>query len=1184
MVAAGWTIALLGLGYVALLFAIATWADRVSAKRNLARRPRPLLYSLSLAVYCTSWTYFGSVGIAAHSGFDFIPVYLGPILMFALGSPLVARIVTISKRQNVASIADFLAARYGKNQLLGGLVAIIAVIGIIPYISIQLKALSFSLQTMMTSAGGEGAAAVPAAGLTLGFDVALPVALALAAFAMLFGTRHVNATEHQDGMITAIAAESIVKLVAFLTIGVFVTYWLAGGPAALLAQVSQHGQVQAIFTQQPSGGRWLTLTLLSGLAILLLPRQFHVAVVENVHGSEVRRAAWMFPLYLIAINIFVLPIALTGLILLPGADPDTYVLALPVSAGNVPVALIAFVGGVSAATAMVIVETISLAIMISNNVVIPLLLLRMQRLEHDQGPGDFGSLLVIIRRIAICAIIALAYLYYAIAANSAALAQTGLISFAAVAQFAPAFFGGLMWRRGTAAGAIAGILAGFAVWSYTLLVPSFVDSGWISRELLSQGPFGISALKPRQLFGLEFEPLTHGVFWSLFFNVAAFAGISALRKPTRIEAVQAEAFIANSQPVVRTGIPRGWRSAVTFGQVEDMVARYLGRARSRDAFSAMAKARGLVDDRHIEADLSMLEFAEHLLGLAIGPSSARLIVGLLLERTSRTSRSAMLLLDEASAAVQYNRELLQSAIDNVPQGLAVFDAQDALICWNAQYKNLLGLPPEMAQAGTPIADVVTALLNRSGRTLLSPETIQSRIARLKTSQRRFRERLTDSNRVVEVHSGQIPGGGIVVTFTDVTDTVASADALAHANTVLEQRVDERTAELTTLNAQLTFAKGEAEAANIGKTRFIAAASHDILQPLNAARLFASTLVEREKAGAKIDLIRNLDASLEAVEDILSTVLDMSRLDAGAVTVDVTSFALNDLFNALAREFEPSAREKGLTFKVVTTSAIVTSDRKLLRRVLQNFLSNATKYTTRGGVLMGCRRRGGSIVIQIADTGPGIPANKQKLIFNEFERLDRHKTTAAGLGLGLAIVERLCRVMQHPITLKSRVNAGTIFAVTVPVGRSQDIPAPPSQQRKRYTTALEGLTVLAVDNEKSIILGLTELLKGWGVEVVSAGDAHGALSVASGSSASSGRAIDVILADYHIGEQNGLDLIRDIRRQTGREIPAILITADPSKPVQDAAAELSVSYLRKPLKPAALRAVLSQFANQKLAAE
>ena len=517
MLAAGWTIALLGLGYVAALFAIATWADRVSAKRNLARRPRPILYSLSLAVYCTSWTYFGSVGIAAQSGFDFIPVYLGPILLFALGSPLVARIVTISKRQNVASIADFLAARYGKNQFLGGLVALVAMAGIVPYISIQLKALSFSLQTMMTTNAGHAGVGQQ---ITLhpAFDVALPVSIALAAFAMLFGTRHVNATEHQDGMITAVAAESIVKLVAFVTVGVFVTYAMAGGPAALLAQASQDERVHAIFTQQPSGGRWLTVTLLSGLAILLLPRQFHVAVVENVHGSEVRRAAWMFPLYLIAINIFVLPIALAGLSLLPGADPDTYVLALPVSVGNVPIALIAYIGGVSAATAMVIVETISLAIMISNNVVTPLLLRRMQHLEQDQAHSDFGSQLVIIRRIAICGIIALAYFYYAIAANSAALAQTGLISFAAVAQFAPAFFGALMWRRGTAAGATAGIMTGFAVWAYTLLIPSFVDTGWLSQELLTQGPFGLAALKPRQLFGLEFEPLTHGVFWSLLFK------------------------------------------------------------------------------------------------------------------------------------------------------------------------------------------------------------------------------------------------------------------------------------------------------------------------------------------------------------------------------------------------------------------------------------------------------------------------------------------------------------------------------------------------------------------------------------------------------------------------------------------------------------------------------------------
>ncbi len=1171
----GWTVLIVGLAYVGLLFAVATWGDAKSTVHAKHRRPKPLIYALSLGVYCTSWTYFGSVGAASRTGFDFIPVYLGPILMFALGAPLISRVVLLAKRQNIASIADFIAARYGKNEGLGALVAVIATIGIVPYISIQLKALSFSLQAMMEASGWSHSVWLP---VSLGGDLALFITIALAAFAMLFGTRHIDATEHQDGLMLAIAVESLVKLAAFITVGLFVVFGLAGGPAALYEIAENTPAIANVFSQAPDGGRWVTVTLLSACAIMLLPRQFHVAVVENAHGNDVRRAAWLFPLYLVAINIFVAPIAIMGLAQLPNVDADTYVLALPVAAEAQWIAFIAFIGGVSAATAMVIVETIALAIMISNNVIVPLVLLRQgehNMFQHSPS-GDKSPALITIRRIIICLILMLAYVYFWSAGNSAALAQTGLISFAAVAQFAPAFFGGLIWQRATARGAVAGILTGFAVWAYTLLIPSFVDSGWFADGILKEGLFGIAALKPRQLLGLEFEPLTHGVIWSLTCNIAAYIGFSLMRAPSRIEALQASIFTAQDlQGTANPGF-RLWRSSITSGQLEETVARYLGSERARAAFADLAASRDMDDDSAIEADIVSLNHGEHLVASAVGPASARLVMALLLERHSQGSRKAMQLLDDASTAIQASRKLLQSAIDNMPQGIAVFSERGELIIWNPHFQEVLQLPTSLCQVATPMVDIIGAVTARTDDKL-EADGLNQRVADLSTGRDTFRERFTDSHAVVDMQSAALPDGGIVLTITDVTQSVAAADALQLANETLEQRVRERTAELTKLNVELVRAKAQAETANLSKTRFIAAASHDILQPLNAARLFTSSLVESADGSKNDQLVRNVDQSLEAVEDILSTVLDISRFDAGAVKPELGLFHVQDILTPLAQEFAPLAKQKGLDLRILPSRIIVNSDRKLLRRILQNLISNAIKYTPKGRVVVGCKRSGNSVQLRVYDTGLGIAEAQQKTIFLEFERLGQDKGAAPGLGLGLSIVERMCSVLRHPLKLNSRPNEGTMFAVTVPIGKGEVVALKDEQPNVQRSSVLNGLRVLAIDNEIAIVDGLKALLSGWGVDVVTATSSLEALRELKKSPR-----IDAILADYHINDEDGIELVATLRRKLKRDIPAILITADRSVRVRDLAEKHGLVHLRKPVKPAALRAALSQMTVRKAA--
>lgn len=1163
-----WSILAAGLLYLGALFGVATYGDRMAVKWNV-RSGRPLIYALSLGVYCTSWTYFGSVGIASRSGLDFVPIYLGPILVFVLGWKLLQMIAQLTKRHNIASIADFLSARYGKSEALGALVAVIAVIGIVPYISIQLKAVAMSLQVLITEPDWSRDILRPTTGLD---GLSLFVVLTMGVFAILFGTRHIDTTEHQDGMILAIAVESLVKLLAFVAVGAFVVFGMMGGIGPFLERAAADPAVTGLFAGQLDGGQWLTMTLLSAFAIILLPRQFHVTAVENASREEVRRAAWLFPAYLVAINLFVIPIAVAGLLLLPPtAHGDTFVLALPVQAGSSTFALIAFLGGLSASTAMVIVECIALSIMVCNNLVVPLMLRR--QVERATVHKDMGETLIFIRRLAIILVLALAYAYYLMIGTSAALAQVGLLSFAAVAQFAPAFFGGLVWRRATARGAMWGISAGFLVWFYTLMLPSFADAGWIGRGFLDEGLFGIGVLRARMLFAMEFSPLTHGVIWSLVANVTAYVAGSLMRQPTPIERVQATSFVARDiQPGSGTGF-KLWRTAVTAERLEDTVSRYIGADRARAAFEGFRAQQGQIgtpNARGGEADVRLIRFAEHLLASAVGVASARLVIALMLERHSTHARGAMRLLDDASAAIQHNRDLLQSAIDNVDQGLAVFEPGMTLICWNSTLQRFLGLGSDLNRVGTPITEVLDAFLERTASGKAAGD---DRVRRIALTHEVFRERRLDTGQVFEFRASPMPDGGVVVTVIDATESVLAAEELQRVNESLERRVSERTAELTRLNEALATAKAEADAANLSKTRFIAAASHDILQPLNAARLFTSTLVERMKRSKDGELVRNVDSSLEAVEEILFALLDISRLDAGAMKAEVQPFRIGDILQALALEFGPAARKKGLKFTVVACGLTLNSDRKLLRRVLQNFVSNAIKYTREGRVVMGCRRLGNLLRIEVHDTGPGIPDSKLDVIFQEFQRLHTDGDGTSGLGLGLSIVERMAKVLEAPVHVRSQPGRGSMFAIDIPVAAGIR-PAIAPKPRKAQPPALAGaFRVLVIDNERPILEGMQLLLSGWGNTVQTATGLDAALEALA---AADGR-IDMILADYHLNNEDGISVIRTLRTRARRPIPAVLITADRTPAVADLAVAHDVHLLRKPVKPAALRAAMSHVA-------
>ena len=1173
----GWVIIVAAVGYMATMFAIAYYGDRAKV-RFVRSNGRPLIYSLSLGVYCTSWTFFGSVGMAANHGLEFLTIYIGPILMFTIGFPVLRRIVRVARSERITSIADFMAARYGKSEAVAAVVTLIAFVGIVPYIALQLKAMSNELSMVMTHyAQSSGAIA------SADFDIALPLALALAVFACLFGTRHLDPGEHQEGLMLAIAAESVVKLVAFTLVGLFVVYSVFGGLGPLLDELKSHIARQEMFTHEAAGDSWLVMILLSFSAIVLLPRMFHVIVIENSSDNELRHARWSFPLYLVAINIFVIPIALGGLMRF-GADgnADMFVLRLPLEAGQPLITLISFFGGLSAATAMVIVASLALALMVSNELVVPLIL--RGRSSDEPEPDNFGRQLLWVRRAAILAILLLAYLYYRAVAAGPGLAEIGFVAFAAMAQLAPAFFGGLIWRDATARGAIVGMCVGFVIWAYTLLLPSFVDAGLLPHSIIDNGPFGLWLLKPRALFSLSFDPLVHGVFWSVTCNVVAFVFVSLLARPAPIERLQANIFV----PSTLAAAPplRLLRTSVTVGDLRATIARYLGDERTLRAFDDFSRNHQISRDEDASADARLLRFSEQLLASAIGASSSRLVLSLLVKRRDPSSKAAMRLLDDASSAIQYNRDLLQTALDQVGQGIAVFDRELRLICWNRQFHQVMELPPEIVQAGVSLYAIVADRASRGELGPGSPERIiKDRIDRLVLVPKPFQERLVSSGRVVEVRSSPMPDGGIVATWTDITERVSAADQLARANETLERRVRERTEELTRLNEALTTAKQAADEANLGKTKFLAHAGHDIAQPLNAARLYVTSLVEKAADSPLSEIASNIDQSLDAVEEIIGALIDISRLDAGALKPEFSVFPLDDLLRSIKIEFEPAAREKNLEFHVIQSSLSVRSDKRLLRRLIQNLVSNAIKYTPGGGdrpakVLLGCRRRRGRVSIEVIDTGLGIPESRQQTIFTEFERLPDGAKIARGLGLGLSIVDRISRVLGLNVHVDSEPGRGSRFHFDMMTAALTQLPEPQARPTPIALARLEGMLVVCIDNDQSILDGMETLISGWGCDVIKAMDAREASLLLR----DTGRTPDMLLVDYHLDEGTGIDAVVSLRWRFGTDLPAMLITADRSPEVREEAREKGLSVLNKPLKPAALRSALSQARHMQTAAE
>jgi len=1119
--------------YLALLFLIASRGER---KQN--NTPKPWRYALVLGVHCTTWAFYGTVTQAAHYGWWLAPTYLGGIIVFLFAHRFLLKLLTVVKQQNLTSIADLLGSRYAKSQTIAVFVTFIAFVALVPYIALQLRAVSASFSAIT----GIDATRIP-----WFTDVSAGVALVMMVFAILFGARRLSLAEKHPGLMDAVAFESIVKLVTFSAVGLFCTYQLFDGFADLFIQAAAQPATQAMLTGVPNGTYiYITHMLLGALAMFLLPRQFHVNFVENTSPEELKKARWAFPLYLFAINFFILPIALAAMLLVPESrGEDMLMLAVPVLMNRPDISLIAFIGGLAAATSMVIMATLALSIMMSNDVFTPLWL-RLRKAKQQELQLTSSSVLTI-RRLTMVLIIALAYWYHQATESGVPLVSNGLIAMALLAQLAPALVGGMYWQRSSRVGAMAGMATGTLIWVVMLLLPSLSARQEITDLAIS-----------------------HGVLSSLAVNLLLYILGSLLFADNEAEQKHAARFLKPDSEHTDTGLKR----QVNWGRLRSVLARFIDDKDTAQLDQrlgltlAAAPAEGLVPP-------GLLQRIERELAGAVGTAASRLILHGLARSAPANVEDMADWASEASRMYRFNRELLQASVENIPQGISVVDKDLRLVAWNRRYLEIFNYPEGFIRAGMPVVELLR--YNAKRGLFGEPDAdiqkeVQKRLNYLRHGSS-YRYQREHSGRVIELQGNPMPEGGFVTAYTDITELVHAQQQLHEINVGLEQRVADRTQALSEANSELEVAKRVAEDAHISKSRFFAAAGHDLMQPFNAASLFCEMLRERLRLAEQAEefaLANQLQQSLNNAEELLTMLLEMTKLESGNLKPDIRDVPLDDILKPLAESFAVLAQEKGLRLRVRTSGVRVTTDKRLLSRVIQNLISNAIRYTENGRVLCGIRRRGNSHVeLQIIDTGVGIPADKRNEIFKEFHQLEGVAENP-GLGLGLAIVERMCRLLEIPISLRSELGKGTRFGILLPVsGWVQDAAfsaAPVTIGSNQQI--LQGVRVLLLDNDEALRTAICKQFESWGATVFSCHSISEALAVASKP--------DLLFVDYHLdNDEVGVTGILRLREQWQAELPAIISTADPDESIREQVVEIRAAFLPKPLKQAALLRLLKR---------
>lgn len=1153
-----WLIIAVLIFYIVFLFLCAFFGEKYAPALNSKRRV--LLFSLTLGVYCSSWTFYGATGDAVQQGITYFAIYLGPLLFMAFGYDVWRRLGHIRQHHAIASISDFISARYGKSATLASVITILSVIGTVPYLALQLRAIAMSTAAILPEAS-----AVQSTTNLILFLTAILVLLS-----MVFGTRQISNTEQHGGLMLAVAVESFVKLFALLSVAIF---FVLQDPQSI-PQMSQDLQREynAIQSVGLPNTFW-TQTMLAGLAMFCLPRQFHVGVVELRDEKHIKGARKWFSAYLILTAVAIFPIASWAIhqSSSPIGMGDLAVLALPLSYQNEWLSLLAFLGGFSASTGMLLVSSVAIATMLSNDLVMPAIWRLGIISRHDK---QLPAVLKMSKRICIVFVMLLGFLFYHVFERVEQLSILGLLAFTAVAQFAPALIGGLYWRGGSQKGVYAGLTVGFLLWAYTLFIPTLIKYVFLSypndySSLLNDGLFGITLLRPESLIGFEYlSPLTHGVVWSLGLNIFFYIWISRHYRPNVAEQIQAESFFyydnkthSSTTPYSDSFYTHQDGARLKVGDLLTLSSRITGESNSQRAFEQFCKHNSFTLNLNQMANAMWWNFTEQYLASSIGAASARTLLKTALAHNGLGVAQVANILDQASQWQRFHQNLLMTMIDHMTQGVSVVDENMCLIAWNSQYVSLFDYPKELVYVGCPIADLIRY---NAARGDCGPgeveEHVRKRIHWMQVGSAHEFERIRKDGRVIQIRGNAIEGGGFVATFADIT-------AFRNNEAMLEARVQDRTQQLANALEEQQLARKQADMANMSKSRFIAAASHDLLQPMHAARLFSTALEQSIQQPDDQQTLQQLDRALHGAESMLSALLDIARLESESIQPNRQAYPLHDLLSDLEMQFKSIAAQRQIQFKVHDAQFWIDTDQQWIRRIIQNFVSNALRYTAEGKVIVGVLRsasKANHIRIGVWDTGPGIAETQRVKLFQEFERCGHTSPWGEqGLGLGLAIVQRMTRMLDYPVHVYSTLSRGSCFMVEVPLTAPPQINSQPVIQAVTHNACYR---ILCLDNDEAILSGMLTLLTKWGHQVFKAREPEEAEKIIAAHD------IQIWLIDQHLNQnKRGLDFIEKNRQP---HTAIALITADSDPELPQKLKQQHIMLLKKPLKPASMRAWLS----------
>ncbi len=1166
-----WLLVSVSVGYISLLFLIAYLGDKY--KNKLKAKQQTIIYALSLGVYCTSWGFLGTSAQAAHNSFTYLSVYLAPILLFVFAWPFIQRIMKTSLQLKITSIADLLSARFGKSQNLAVIITVVALIGTMPYIALQLKAIIYSYQTLQETPD------LPT------WQLGLIVSIILSVFTIIFGVRTIDITERHPGVMIAVAFESLVKLIAFILVGLFVCFVIYDSPMDIWLLSQDQLNISKQFELNNIVSMFGMLIIVMS-AFLCLPRQFQVMFIEIKKQKTSSMARWLLPIYVLLFAFFAAPLGFAGLLNYGNSiKADAYVLFLPALNGHTWLSLFSFLGAVSAASSMVIVSTIALSTMLSNEIVFPLMFKFSRQQHHDFN--HFQSQLLLIRKTLVLLVVFLSYGLLLLSPQDT-LSSLGEVAFGAIAQIGPALFVAFYWRKATLAGVLTGISSGFIIWTLFNLLPQL---GIYSHPLTNT----------------DLPKTTVITLIGLLINIISLWLVSLLTRQSIREQMQSK-FFYKDRKKMQWSLPS--QPKIDIVELEFLVARFIGQEKASKSFLPFHKSHKNKNNKKFND--AVLFHAENTLARVLGSASAKLVTSFAVSgQRMAFDQVAKLVEDNSSQQLEFSRTVLQSAIENVSEGMSIIDSELKLVAWNKQYLDIFNYPDNFIYIGCPISQLIHFNISQQSYFIQDiDQQVEKRIQFIRNGSRHNSEYKLKNGKSIHIEGNPIPGGGFVMIFSDITKYRQKEKVLKEENTDLESRVRFRTAELeqankelAQANVELAQAQAKAEQAHVKKSQYLKACSHDLLQPLSAARLFSSAISLSSKVtNVEREQIKQIDNSLEIANNLLLDLNEIARIESGNISPNIAPIEVEQLFTMLVSEFNALTDEYQIEFHCQTSKLFIASDITLLARIIQNFLGNAFRYThtyqgnvqnkVKNKVLLGCRRQGNELAIQIFDNGPGIPKNKQKHVFEQFTQLNQNNSVGSkGLGLGLSIAQSLANILNHKISLKSQVNHGCLFSVNVPLCQKAMIQ---TQSQPIARMNLQGIGVLCIDNEKTILQGMTDLLSAWQCNIFTAENAQQAREVY----AKHEDEIDILLVDYQLtgshqeaylfeneilsdDKTNGIALIKQIRLMSQHSLPAILISATTDEKLVSLAQQAEIGYLRKLIKPIALRSLMSSLLTKEL---